>query len=175
MNIDLRKEMDGILKEFGHYILLQRTSRKIRCRCWKEITQEADSRCTRCMGKGYISRIERHQTRYDSAIQIVSRPSLNQLMESGRNWVDARVFYFRHDTHPQVGDYIYEVGWAENDSQRPTHLISTYAINDVYAYRGDNGRIEYYIASVKSETTEKAARNVVIRSLGPVKNYELVY
>lgn len=173
--IDLRKEFTELIDDYGHYILLQRTSRKIRCRCYDEIRQEGDHDCKLCLGKGWLSKIERHKTRYDAAIQVVSRPNLNILGPTGHSWVDAKVFFFKHDTSLQVGDMIYEVGWDKRNPQKPTHLIRTYAINDTYEYRADNGRIEYRIASVKSETISTKIRNIVIRSLGPVKNYELVY
>jgi hypothetical protein len=173
--IDLRKEFEELINQYGHYVLLQRTSRHIRCRCFDEVRQEGDASCRVCLGKGWISRIERHKVRYDSATQIVSRPNLNQIGPIGHSWVDARVFYFKHDVHLQVGDIIYEVGWDKKNPQKPTHLIRAFAINDVYAYRGDNGRIEYQVASVRAETVNTKIRNIVIRSLGPVKNYELVY
>lgn len=173
--IDLRKHFDEFLRDYGHYVLLQRTSRKIRCRCWDERHKEASPDCRICLGKGWISRIERHRTRYDTAIQVVSRPNLNQLTPVGRNWVDARAFYFAHDVHPKVGDMIFEVGWHPYNPHKPTHLIRAYVINDVYPFRGDRGRIEYYMTSVKAETLQHKVRNIVVRSLGPVKNYEFIF
>jgi hypothetical protein len=173
--VDLRKEFDKFIEENGHYVLLQRTSRKIRCRCWKEFEQEGDPHCKVCLGKGWISKIERHKTRYDSAIQIISRTNLNQLGELGKSWVDGRNFYWKHDVQLQVGDVIFEVGWDPKNAHKPTHLIRAFEINDVYKYRGDNGRTEYQMTPVKAETIKFDIRNIVIRSLGPVKNYELVY
>lgn len=170
--IDLRKEFKKVIDQYGHYVLLQRTSRKIRCRCWSEILQEGDVHCKICLGKGRISRIERHKVRFDSAIQIISRPSLNELTPVGRSWIDAKTFYFMHDVGLQVDDVIFEVGWDKN---RPTHLIRSYVINDTYDYRGENGRIEYKMASVKAETSRNNIRNISIRSLGPIKNYEIVH
>ena len=175
MNIDLRKEFNKFIEENGHYVLLQRTSRQIRCRCFDEIRKEGDAKCKLCLGKGWLSKIERHKVRYDSAIQIITRPNLNKLSPIGHSWIDGRTFYFKHDVKLQVGDVIYEVGWDAQQSQKPTHLIRTFAINDVYAYRGDNGRVEFNLASVKAETLNQKIRNIVVRSLGPVKNYELVY
>lgn len=170
-NIDLRAEFDEFVNDYGYDVLLHRSNKKIRCRCWNEKHQEADSRCPICTGVGWIGRIERHKLTKQSATQIISRPNLNQLTPIGRQWIDAQTLYMRHDSHPQVGDYIYEVGWNQN---RPSHLVTAYRINDVTVMRGDNGRVEYTMVSVKSENLDKKFRNIVVRSIGPIKNYEIV-
>ena len=86
-------------------------------------------------------------------------------------WVDAKTFYMDHDSHPKVGDYIYQVGW---DGNRPRDLKHTYRINDVYPVRGDNGRIEYWTVAAKSEITNMDTQSIVIRSLGGIQNYEMI-
>lgn len=172
--MDVRKEFKEILDEYGHYVLLQRTSRRLRCRCYIEINGEGDPKCPYCMGQGWVSKIERHKTRTDAATQIVSRPSLKMSSPAGSVWVDSKVFYLQHDVGIRVGDLIFEVGWDPKNPNKPTHLMRAYAINDTYDYRGDNGRIEYKIATSKGEVILSEVRNIVLRSLGPVKNYELV-
>jgi hypothetical protein len=171
MTIDLRAEMDGILDGYGFPVLLQRSGKKIRCVCWSEKYQEADSTCLRCAGQGYVSRIERHQTRRMSAVQIISRPALSQQTPLGKMYVDAQTFYMRHDAHPKAGDMIYEVGWR---GHKPTHLIQAYRINDVVSMRGEGGRIEYWSLACRGETMSRDLKQIVVRSIGPIKNYELI-
>lgn len=170
--IDLRKEVKKLLDNYGHYVLLQRTSRKIRCRCWSEINQEAKADCTSCIGAGWISVIERHRVRNDPAIQPITRPNLSNITTSGRSWVDALNVFFRHDAHPNIDDYIYHVGWDKDNENKPTHLIRTYKINDVYQERGMNGRIEYYVVSARAETIRTQHRKIFIRTLNGISNYE---
>jgi len=171
-SIDFRVEFEEFMKDYGYPVLLQRAGRKIRCRCWSEKHQEADSDCPICMGVGWVSRIERHTLRDTSAVQPIARTGMAQMTEVGKMWVDAKTFYMRHDSHPKVGDYIYEVGWTS--AQRPSHLMHTYRINDAIAIRGDGGRIEYWAVSGKSETTNMDKQNIIVRAIGPIQNYELV-
>lgn len=170
--VDLRDSFDRLMDEYGYPILLQRTGRKIRCRCWNEKYQEADSHCPICLGTGWVSRMERHIIRDKSAIQVISRTNLSQETNLGKMWVDAKTIYMRHDSHPKVGDYLYVVGWKPN--QKPSHLIGAYRINDAIANRGTQGRIEYWTVSVKSENTNMDFQNIMVRSIGPIKNYELI-
>lgn len=173
--IDLRKEFNQLLEDYGYFILLQRTSRKIRCRCFDELRLEGDSKCRLCMGKGWVSKIERHKTRHDSAFPPTARTSLTAIHPTGPIWTDGKVFYFKHDVDLKSGDMIYEVGWDRRNHQKPTHLIKAYSISDTLEYRADNGRIEYRSGIAIGETFNSKIRNIVIRSLGPVKNYELVF
>lgn len=171
ININLRDEFHEIMQNYGHYILIQRTGRSIRCSCWSEKYQEAEPECSLCGGTGWLSRIERHLTRKESASQIISKPNLRQQNPTGKTWIDTHHFYFYHNVHPQVGDYIYEVGWS---GHKPTHLSRMYMINDIDPLRGDNGRIEYWTASAKAETINVDLKEQLIYQLGPIKNYDIV-
>lgn len=185
--MDLREELNELIQESGHYVLLQRASRRIRCVCWDEKYQESSvekyhretrqlkiifKTCPRCLGKGWISRIERHKIRRDNASQVIALPQLIKQNPYGQLGSDAKVFYMEHDTHPKKGDYIYEVGW---DGQKPTHLIQAYQINSAEDLRGDNGRIEFYSVVTEEMNISTQIRQFVIRQMGPVKNYEPIY
>lgn len=148
INIDLRKELDNILSNFGYYVILQRTSRKIRCFCYDEKLQEAKSNCLACGGTGWIGRLEKHVTRKDEASDIITYPDKIKQTDIGKMASPSDVFYFKHYVHPQVGDYIFEVGWTNN---KPTNLLTVYRINHVQPVRGTGGRIEYYWAACKRE------------------------
>lgn len=169
MSIDLRKEFSELIKDYGHDILLQRSDKKMRCRCWNAKYLEASSDCPYCLGAGYVSRIERHTVMRKNATQVVSRPNLLQQTEVGKMWVDAIHYYLSYYTNPQAGDYIYEVGWA---GDKPSAVLHCYRINDVYAYRGDRGRIEYWGVAVKSEPSQMPVATPVVRKIGAIKNYE---
>lgn len=171
MNIDLRKEFHELMEESGHYILLQRTSRKLRCMCWNEKYQEADGSCPRCLGEGWVSRIERHLLRKQSALRINYLTTNMKQTPMGEMNVGQMNFFMEHDAKPQKGDVIMEVGW---NKQRPTHLIRTYDIADVQDYRLEKGRVEYYVASCVERSADVVIRGYAVRQLGPVKNYELL-
>lgn len=172
MNIDLRQETSDLLQEYGHKIILQRTSRKIHCRCWDHNTNEAQPRCPYCSGTGWVNRMESHYTRKDPGTSPVSWADRNKDTALGKQLQDANIYFFMHNAHPRVGDIMYEVGWDELG--RPTHVIHTQEINYVFPYRADNGRIEYFEASCDNKVMDKSFHTFHIRRIGQLTNYEPV-
>lgn len=185
-DIDLRKEIGEILEDSGHYVLLQRTSRKLRCICWDEVAQESSMKkyrqltnysgnslksCPKCMGAGWITRIERVKARRDSASDVISETSRLQTLNVGQQNFDNRVFYFNDKIRPQDGDYVYEVGW---DGLRPTHLIKAYRIQVAADLREKDGRIEYWQAVCKQDNIGTGIEGFTMKRLGPVVNYEIL-
>lgn len=170
--IDLRQEVEGLIEREGHYVLLQRTSRKIRCTCWNEKYQEADPNCPYCLGKGFVSRIERHKIRRQTAVNVIALPNNIQQTPIGQLSTDTRLFFFKHDTKPKKGDIIMEVGWR---GQRPTHLITVYEISHADDMREHNGRIEFFQVTAKEKSITVPIYSFEVRKLGPIRNYEPVH
>ena len=168
--INLRSEISKILDNYGWPALLQRTNRKMRCRCYDSVSQECDPKCDYCLGRGWVSVIERHMIRYDGATQIVSNPNLQEISPQGKVWTPAVTIYFKYNVAPQVGDIIYEVGW---DKYKPTNLIRVWEINNVIPNRGDHGRIEFYEVAAKSVNLDRDFLHFSIRRIGNKINYEV--
>ena len=170
--MDLRATVAETLRNYGHKVLLQRTSRKLRCRCWNEAMSSADPRCPFCSGSGWVSRIESHYTRKDSGSMRVSWPERVQGTGMGEVQRGTGIFYFMHNVYPQVGDTVLEVGW---DSQgRPTHIVKAYRITYVFAHRGKGGRIEYFQAGVNQKVLDLDSLEMNVRKMGRIENYEIV-
>lgn len=167
--IDLRKEFDEILEEFGYDVLLQRTNRRIHCKCWNRTSGEGDPECPVCNGTGWVIRIERIRVRREDASQVVTRPSRVQSSPIGKAWTSSAVYYMRYSVAPQVGDIIYEVKWSQN---QPVQLVAAYEINDINALIGDGGRVEYYAAYTRLDSTNLKHQSLQIRKIGPITNYE---
>lgn len=172
MLLNLRQEIEKMIEETGHYVLLQRTSRKIRCSCWNEKNQEADPNCVYCLGKGWVSRIERHKVRRQTAVNVISLPNNIQQTPIGQLSTDTRLFFFKHDTMPKKGDIIMEVGWK---GQRPTHLIAAHEISHADDMREQRGRIEFFQVTTKEKSIATPIRAFEVRRMGPVRNYEPIY
>lgn len=185
-DIDLRKEVEEILEDHGHFVLLQRTSRKLRCVCWDEKMKESSierykksmgiidtdlKTCPKCVGLGWVSRIERVKTRRQLAADIISLTSRMQTLSVGQNTFDTKLFFFEHDINPKEGDYIYEVGW---DGMKPTHLINSYRIQVSNELREKQGRIEYWQVITKEDNIGTGIQGFTIKRLGPVINYEIL-
>jgi hypothetical protein len=170
--MDLRKEIHDIIEESGHYILLQRTSKKLRCDCWNEKYQSTSTKCSKCLGTGMVSRIERHKVRRQAAYNITTAPNVIHQSPVGRIETDNVTFFMKYDAQPKTGDIIMEVGWDKN---KPTHLVRAYEVAYPDGLRGDQGRIEFYQAGSKQISVDTSIRGFVIRQLGPVRNYEAIH
>lgn len=183
--MDLRKEINDIIEETGHYVLLQRTSRKLRCLCWDEKYQESafqlyvertgDKRkldgCPKCLGKGWVSRIERHKVRRQTASNIISLPGKIKQTTIGELVTDTRTFFMKYNVVPRKGDILMEVGWK---GTTPTHLIQAFEISHADDLREKNGRVEFYQVSTKEISVDTKIRGFTIRKIGPIKNYEIL-
>lgn len=168
--MDLRREFHKILENYGHDILLQRSSRYIRCSCWNCKYQEPLSSCPKCMGSGRVVRIERHRVRTETATNIITLPGRKQQTPIGQVSQQTRAFFMMHDVHPKVGDVIYEVGW---DKDRPTNVLHAFEISYADEKRGKNGRIEFYqVSSKENNTTALDYDNILKRRIGGKINYE---
>jgi len=171
VGIDLRYEMKHILKEYGHQVLLQRTSRRIRCSCWSELYQEADKSCLLCGGTGWIIRIEKHIARGHDASLAVSKPDRVEDSRIGDIHTAAHVFYFEWNVHPRVKDMIYEVGWDKFG--KPVNLIKAHEINNIQMERGDGGRTEFYVAYTKLSTVNLDMQNIIVQNIRIAPNNRL--
>lgn len=186
MDLDLRQEIRELLEESGHYVLLQRTSRKLRCVCWDEKMQESSierymqsmrlattphKECPKCLGSGWVSRIERVLTRRQLASDIISLTSRIQSLEIGKQTFDNKLFFFEHNVNPRDGDYILEVGW---DGIKPTHLINSYRIQVSNDLREKQGRIEFWQVITKEDNIGTGIKGFGVKNIGPVQNYEII-
>ncbi len=86
--------------------------------------------------------------------------------------MDTRTYYMDYTVQPKRGDIIMEVGW---NGEKPTHLIQTFEIAHVDDMREQNGRVEFYIASCKEKNVKTNIREMKIRKLGKIRNYEILY
>ncbi|HLD91526.1 MAG TPA: hypothetical protein VI911_11060 [Patescibacteria group bacterium] len=61
------------------------------------------------------------------------------------------IFYFEYDFRPTQNDQIYELDWDNHMIKPPTSILNgvytkRYNIKEVFPYRLDGGRVEYYMA-----------------------------
>lgn len=141
--------MEELLSANRYEVLLQRTSRKIRCSCFNEKYQEADSKCNKCLGNGWIFKFEKHKAFKQD---YTGSPDTAILFtDAGQIEHGYKMFYFKHDTPISVKDYVWEVHWKKS---KPSKLINLYRVRDISYLRGDNGRIEFAVALVKKESLD---------------------
>ncbi len=155
--IDLREELNTLIDNRGHYIVLRRIT-KHRCPNWRESQHEEHTKkCKWCAGTGYMYQ--------DILVKSYNHPTIaaeTQARESRQDIgyinYDRLKYYFKaygSDIEtgesilmwPKLADYILEVKLVDVTGL-PTLAYTTIKIMDiqnVHAYRDQNGRVEYWV------------------------------
>lgn len=123
----MRKAFDGILRQYGHNIYLQRVMDPFN---GDKIT--------------YKSQLEKHTVRYHSG-SLGSLGSVAQEMPEGNKYDFDILYYFRHNVNPISGDRIYD-----NIEGYPNNTL-IYIIDYVTPLRGEHGEIVYWAAGASRE------------------------
>jgi hypothetical protein len=163
---DTRAAFDAILEADGIYVLVQRMNLKIHCtQCWNEVLGEGDLDCPYCLGRGYLSILERHLARRQSSDNAHKQQLLVQ-GPIGGEIVDAIFWYFSWATNISVEDMVYEVTWADQAFTTPQRLLTAYRVNYSDPFRGSGGRIQYWRAAGMSRPIDRTTVGDHIRRIG---------
>jgi hypothetical protein len=145
--IDLRHEMHVMLhgdfthKKLGHWVVYRRFNRSQTSANYSKRTHEGIG------GPGY----EYTDTLYRTRRVPVDRRGLPEdALKVGIDLTDKYVYYFEYTVVPKVGDYIFEIEWADhNITPTLTGLKYTekYNIKRTHDYRLEYGNVQYYIVS----------------------------
>lgn len=155
---DLRQEMTNTIQgdypeiAKGQTGILRRMRRDdsnntIPCDCIDDLTKEPDksSFCPECYGLGALFD-EEYVTFYKVLQdQTFSSPRKQQFQSPGVLDDPFIVFYFEYDIDITQDDRIMEISLdEEGDVNVPVTRLTCYRIDKTWAYRSDNGRIEYW-------------------------------
>jgi hypothetical protein len=142
--LDIRLQINNFLEQYGQMVLVQRMNLNIHCPwCWNEENGEGDPQCPYCLGRGFLSVLERHVSRKMSSLNE-HRQQIMVQSAPGPEIVDEVFWYFEYDTNPQEEDMIYEVSWSDPGLTLPFKILTSYRINYSFPYRGNGGEIEYW-------------------------------
>lgn len=157
LDLNLRTEMKELIDKTEYYVMLQRTSKKIRCSCFNNKYQEPGARCPKCLGTGRLFKFEKlkvfKQDYPGSPETAITKHPIGELS------FGYKTFYFEHDTFPQQNDYIWEVAWDKN---KPIKLNTLYRIQSTTELRGESGRIEFKQCVAQKEVLDKDFKNMYI-------------
>ncbi len=142
--IDLRDELrtlfygDADVPGFAFDVILRHVDKTQRCPCWNPLKQEANNRCIRCKGKGWLI--------FDKIIQTIKRKYVGKEEEdqAGVYEIDSTLFFFESAVDLAEEDSIIEV--ATDDEGKvisPIKYIKIHDVKDVEPLRGNRGRVEF--------------------------------
>lgn len=151
MLLDLRKEFDAILKDFGSDVIILHLDRRFKCpACWSSTTREPSSDCSICLGTGYaFSAIKVKARRVQMPVSSNAVPSFVGTTLSPQEGgpvpqsYDTEGFYLPHNASISDGDYILIASWSNGV---PVRIERVYQIVRSDKILGFNGRPEYTYA-----------------------------
>ena len=163
--IDLRAEIEQLLKDEGSHVLVIRANKKIRCGCWND-TPSGD--CKICLGTGYVNSVERHLC-YE---QIASVPEtlgrLIRTIEPSDVAIDARHYFFTGALQIEKNDIIVEANFK---NRKPVPPINFFLVNHVVSPKIRNVP-QYTKASTSLDPINATARGFHLRRLQDTINYD---
>lgn len=130
--IDLRANVDNILKNWGHNVFLQRNAVRHGEGPW-------DLRANR----GFLDRLEKHTVTDRWPNQTGGLTRVKEERREGLVQTVDKIYYFRWDSNPNDGDRIYD---GDPNGYR------VYLIDWALPARGWKGRIEYWTIGATMET-----------------------
>lgn len=155
--VNLRQEMIDLSNETAYEVLIQRTSSKIRCKCFNHKFQEPDARCPICIGTGWVFKFEKHKAFKQD---MIANNNGNILFTPvGKLIQGYSKFFFQYDVPITKKDYIWEVAFKNG---KPIKLIAMYQVEDLSPERGLDGQIEYKLCVAKDEPFNSDFKNMYI-------------
>lgn len=166
-NIDLRKEFEFLQEHFSMDVLMIRSNKHSRCKCYDPLHRDGDRRCKICGGTGKISSIEKI-----SAIhQNVDSASSLKITELGLSISNTVVLYFDLRAVPKAQDQVLIVGFDKYGC--PVDIKKSCTIVSVQEVRGDNGRVEMYQVYAKYAPEKIEVDQKRLNSIPPKHKLEI--
>ena len=153
--VNIRESFNRFIEDYGQMVLVQRLNLSVHCQvCWNEKLGEGDPTCPYCLGRGYLSVLERHLGRKVSSVSE-HRSQLMVQSGTGAELVDEVFWFFEYGVNPQAADVVYEVTWFDDAMTIPNRLLSAYEVTYPFPFRGAGGRLEFWRASTKSKPIDR--------------------
>ena len=162
VDIDMRRNADGLIGEFGIDVLYVRNCKFVKCRCFNDLDKTGDPDCPYCLGSGFFASIEKVKAIESSNSAYSSTNSIAQL-PIGITDQKNEVYYIKHDATPKERDYLLKVTWDKRGM--PVDIVKVLEIVNVYEMRGDHGRVELTGCLVDNRTDMVKAFASVLRKL----------
>lgn len=142
MYMDLRKELDLILKEYGRKVVVLHCDRRIKCpKCWSATYDEPLADCPRCLGTGHPWIVKVHKAWGTPSLGLSG--SYPPEPEPAPYLSDVMHFFFKHNVVVDACDYILEL---ENN-----RVMTVYKVLRRPIFFGLGGRREY----IRTSTVQK--------------------
>lgn len=150
--IDFRKELYLLRDNMGfRWVALRSVDLSKPCNeCKAKVPDNYDqsfARCKACLGIGYLY-IDKLVKGYR-----YSQRAFPGIRDSGAITISENRYIFQHDSNPKVVDWVLELELNEETliPVQPFKITAAYKIKDVSIFRGDNGRIDFFVCSIEEQ------------------------
>ena len=134
---DIRNMLNNQIKRLGIDVLIVNSSKRIRCKCFNNSTNEGLPSCNICLGKGYISSIRKERVIIDYGNRLSNTYSQSQYGNIDNQLI---YVYVSSSTTINQGDKIIIVGWTKQKQLSDVKEILN--VGSINQYRMNDGRIE---------------------------------
>jgi hypothetical protein len=164
---DLREQFNHFLEANGQMVLVQRLNLKIHCtQCWNAEYGEGDPQCPYCLGRGYLSILERHVSRKMSSLNEHRQQILTQ-SAPGVELVDEVFWYFEYDVNIAEEDIVFEVSWQDAAMTEPQKLLTSYRVEYAFPFRAEHGRLIYWRGACSARPVDRDIVGDHLRRIAP--------
>jgi hypothetical protein len=139
-----KEEFEKIIWKHGHYIILAKMNKSMRCTCVNPDTKEALPTCGICLGTSYPIEYERHKVRVRD---FTLNPRAIQAVAMGNDIGPQKVYYFKANVEISEGHLIVEADWHLS---KPKKIHEVYQANYIYRAMGLGGEVTFLTVGVDS-------------------------
>lgn len=151
--INLLKEFNQIVDDFGHKVILIKPNKKQECSCLHRITRSARADCPICLGTGYVV--------YSKPILVrnVMKYSLEnyKYQAIGSAVINQNNFYLKSEDRPQQDDLLIQLNF-EGNKPYVDEYSNVYLIDNVAPLRQESGEIAFFLCSTEAQPINKNYR-----------------
>ena len=169
--IDLRHEINGLIKEFGINVLYINNCKFVRCTCFDDLNKTGDPKCPKCMGTGHFASVSMIPAIESSNSPYGSANGIKQLPIGVTDQKD-EIYYIQHKYNPKERDLILKVTWDKYGN--PIDVLKVLEIISVWEHRGDYGRLEFSACGINSRTDLVAPYNKLIKNMNNKLLYQIL-
>lgn len=171
--MNLRNEFTKILETYGYPVLIIRQSKKLRCSCWNEKTQEADRKCPWCFGIGWNPIVEKHMARAQDMPLSNTLSGATGQAGFGNISIPSRQWFISPNAAITEKDLIVDVEWKENG--KPVYngggIYEIVRVDTTLRY--EQGELIFKKVYSQDTPIRKNIRGIKVVQINGIVNYEL--
>jgi hypothetical protein len=171
--MNMKNEFAKFLETYGFPVLVVRQSKRLRCTCWNEKTQEGDRNCPFCFGLGWNPIVEKHITKNEDMTIPATLTNTPITGSFGQIAIGNRAYYFAPNCAIEQKDLIVETEW--NDRGKPVYNGGGIyeVVHSDETQKAESGIQVYKRVYSQDTPIQKNIRGIRIAQVNGITTYQL--